>query len=154
MHLVIDKNNVILASAADAAGIEWFEGYGVAPGGVSIIGGKDAFKLVDAPAVTGDVLGLLFVKGKAVAPVLSDPEPPTPVVDDSPFELFKTTVLNRMTDEEVDAFDFELSTSTARERRMWTDCDRLVSTDQFFEALKARFAKAFGADRAALILAR
>ncbi|MDN3592118.1 hypothetical protein [Methylobacterium adhaesivum] len=152
---MIDKSDLIVASAATAAEIEWFDGYGIAPGGVSILGPRDAFREIEAPSVTGNPIGLLFVKGKAVASVLAAPEPveaaPEP---DVPFELFKTDVLSRMTDDELDGFDEELATASTRERRMWIDCTRLVSTDPYFEGLKAKFAAAFGEDRAKAILAR
>lgn len=107
--------------------------------------------------MTGLVLGHVFQGGKAVNPPLPEVPVPVPAADtasDAPFELFKTDVLGRMTDDELEGFDEELATASTRERRMWIDCTRLVSTDPYFEGLKAKFAAAFGEDRAKAILAR
>lgn len=71
-----------------------------------------------------------------------------------PYELYKTDVIAAMSDEELDAFDEQLAASSTRERRMWTDCTRLVSTEPYFGALLAGFQNAFGKERGAQLLAR
>lgn len=71
-----------------------------------------------------------------------------------PYALFKTTIISRMTDAEVDAFDAALTGASARQRRMWTDCQMVESGSPFFAVLHTQLAEAFTEDRADAILAR
>ena len=155
MHLVIDQTGVIVASAASAAEIEWFDGYATAPEGVSILGSRDDFYEVDADlGEEGPLHGRSWAEGALVPlPAFEVPPEPEPVPD-PPYELYKTDVISRLTDTELDLFEAQLQGSTTRERRMWADCTRLVSSDPYFDALKAGFVTAFGVPRATAILAK
>lgn len=71
-----------------------------------------------------------------------------------PYSLYKTDIISRMTDEEVEAFDTALAGASARLRRMWLDCQKVESDSPFFAGLKASFAAQLGDERAEAILAR
>jgi hypothetical protein len=94
--------------------------------------------------------------GQALTVDASDPRAPQPVPPEPPrpFTLYKTDIEGRMTDDELTAFDTALSAATVRARRLWTDCQMVHSDDPFFATLTTQLTAAFGADRAAIILAK
>ena len=79
-----------------------------------------------------------------------DPTKPGPA---PAYSIYKTDVVSRMTDDELDKFDAGLTAATTRERRMWTDCTQIQSDSPYFTALQQQFAAAFGTGRATTLLA-
>lgn len=68
------------------------------------------------------------------------------------FALYKTTMINRMTDAELAAFYAGLEAAPLRQRLMWQECQRVVTTDPLFGVLQAALAANFGQARADAIL--
>lgn len=95
--------------------------------------------------------GALVTRSDADDAALYPPAAPEPP---QPFTLYKTDIEGRMTDDELTAFDTALSSATVRARRLWTDCQMVHSDDPFFATLTSQLTAAFGAGRAATILAR
>lgn len=79
--------------------------------------------------------------------------PPIPPEPPRPYTIYKTDIVSRMTDPELEAFDTALTAAPLRQRRMWADCQALESSSEYFGGLTAQFTAAFGADRAKAILA-
>jgi hypothetical protein len=79
--------------------------------------------------------------------------PRQPELPPQPYTIYKTDVVSRMTDTELEQFDAALTAAPLRQRRMWTDCQALESSSEYFGGLTTQFTAAFGADRAKVILA-
>jgi hypothetical protein len=69
------------------------------------------------------------------------------------FQLFKTDIIARMTDPELATFVSAMDAAPLRQRLMWSECQTVWSTDPYFPVLQAAMQAAFGASRAAEILA-
>jgi hypothetical protein len=80
--------------------------------------------------------------------------PPIPEALPQPFDLYKTTIYERMTDAELETFDASMRAAPLRDRLMWSDCVTVNSYSPYFAALSAAMLAAFGAERTAAILAR
>lgn len=81
--------------------------------------------------------------------VLEDIPPPEP----APYTIFKTTLISRMKDAELETFDAVYRQQGLRDRMMWDNCISIISTDPYFAVLVELFTAAFGAARAKELVA-
>ncbi|GGA47248.1 hypothetical protein [Pelagibacterium lentulum] len=90
--------------------------------------------------------------GEWVAP--PEPEPPIPDPN-SPYALYKSNFIERMTPEEAEKFEQELNASElAKLRLMYHAVEYFVSDDPLFAVLHWELTQAFGEDRADELLVR
>lgn len=69
------------------------------------------------------------------------------------YGVYKTTIISRMSDDELAAFKAGMDAAPLRQQMMWNDCQSVQSDSPLFPVLQAAFAGAFGEARAAEILA-
>lgn len=77
-------------------------------------------------------------------------DPPPPLVLT---RIFKADIWRRTTDAEAAIIDGALQAQPVRMRRLWDDSQWLETTDELYPTLEAAFVAAFGAKRAAELLA-
>jgi hypothetical protein len=78
---------------------------------------------------------------------LPPPQPPPPR------RIAKADIWRRCTEPEAETLDTLLNAQPVRLRRMWADAQFLSTDDDMFPAVQAALATAFGATRAAELLA-
>lgn len=94
---------------------------------------------------------LLDVDGKPhEALILGDIPEPEP----QPFQLYRSTIVRRLDGPgEAETVELVLAGGDARLRLLWNTCDFFMSNDPEFAVLEGAFVAAFGATRAAELLA-
>lgn len=103
-----------------------------------------AAKIVSAKD-TPEAWEALHASGVAIGPYVPLPAPLRT-------ELYKTEIIERMTDAELEVFDAELSAAPLRKRLMWRDCVTVLATSPLFAELRGGMTVSFGAERAEAIL--
>lgn len=78
---------------------------------------------------------------------VEDAPPPPPTV------IFKADIWRRATEAEAETLDALLSAQPARLRRMWSDSQTLMSSDEMYPVVLAAVTQAFGENRASELLA-
>ncbi len=71
-----------------------------------------------------------------------------------PYRVPKDTIIDRMLDSELAAFETRIANASARVRLQWQNHQYVSSETTLFTALSAAFTNAWGAARATAILAR
>lgn len=144
-------------------GQDWYDLTASAPQNLLWLGVRDG-----AVATADEDISKLFPDGMTVYAIARGPDPATLLgklfnaatgaLTDAPppayFELFKTDIIGRMTDEQVEDFDAELALQPARVRRMWADCTRVESTHPLYTLLHEQISAKYGEAEANRILAR